>query len=68
MAGFSSWLAQFRQVNAAVGDLARDAAADPDWPDGPDELETYTDHLESAGASRAALETLEEAWSQYRAS
>ncbi|OYP10069.1 hypothetical protein CFC35_41880 [Streptomyces sp. FBKL.4005] len=67
MAGFGGWLAQFTQVNGAIGDLARDAAADPDWPDGPDELETYTDHLESAGASEAALDVLADAWARYAA-
>nr|WP_192964270.1 YozE family protein [Streptomyces sp. F11] len=67
MSGFGAWLAQFTQVSNAIGDLARDAAADPGWPDGPDELETYTDHLEEAGASEAALETLAHAWDQYTA-
>jgi hypothetical protein len=68
VSGFGAWLAQFTQVSSAIGDLARDAAADPDWPDGPDELETYGDHLESAGASEAALETLADAWARYAAS
>ncbi|MET8566091.1 YozE family protein [Streptomyces flaveolus] len=67
MAGFGGWLAQFTQVNGAIGDLARDAAADLDWPDGPDELETYTDHLEAAGASEAALDVLADAWARYTA-
>lgn len=67
MSGFGAWLTQFTQVSRAIGDLARDAAADPDWPDGPDELETYADHLESAGASEAALETLADAWDTYTA-
>lgn len=66
MGGFSSWLARFSQVNAAIGDLARDAAADPDWPQGPDELETYLDHLEDVGASETALVTLREAWACYQ--
>ena len=38
MSGFRSWLTQFVQVNSAVGDLARDVAADPDWLEGSDEL------------------------------
>ncbi|MFF9733710.1 YozE family protein [Streptomyces albidoflavus] len=67
MAGFSDWLAQFTQVNSALGDLARDAAADPYWPEGPDDLETYTDHLEGAGASEAALDVLSDAWARYTA-
>jgi hypothetical protein len=68
VSGFGAWLAQFTQVSSAIGDLARDAAADEDWPEGPDELETYADHLESAGASEAALETLADAWARYAAS
>ncbi|MFI1890445.1 YozE family protein [Streptomyces jumonjinensis] len=67
MGGFGGWLAQFTQVRGAIGDLARDASADTDWPEGPDELETYTDHLDAAGASPAALETLTEAWARYAA-
>ncbi len=68
MSGFGAWLRQFTQVSSAIGDLARDAAADPDWPDGPDDVETYVDHLESVGASEAALETLADAWARYAAS
>jgi len=68
VSGFGTWLERFTQVRSAIGDLARDAAADPDWPDGPDELETYADHLEEAGASEAALETLADAWARYAAS
>ncbi|WP_331764366.1 YozE family protein [Streptomyces sp. NBC_01506] len=67
MSGFGDWLAQFTQVRGAIGDLARDAAADTDWPEEPDELETYVDHLDAAGASPAALETLADAWTQYAA-
>ncbi|MCX4682631.1 YozE family protein [Streptomyces sp. NBC_01433] len=65
MSGFGGWLAQFTQVRGGIGDLARDAAADADWPEEPDELETYVDHLEAAGASTAALETLADAWTRY---
>ncbi|AZK98830.1 MULTISPECIES: YozE family protein [Streptomyces] len=67
MSGFGDWLNQFTQVRGAIGDLARDAAADADWPEEPDELETYVDHLDAAGASPAALETLADAWAQYAA-
>jgi len=67
MSGFRGWLAQFTQVNGAIGDLARDVAADTDWPEGSDELETYLDHLDAAGASPAALDTLVDAWHRYAA-
>ena len=45
MDGFTAWLAANAQARTSVGDLARDAAADPDWPQGPDELETWFDYL-----------------------
>ncbi|MEV7595482.1 YozE family protein [Streptomyces sp. NPDC089922] len=67
MSGFGNWLARFTQVTGPIGDLARDVAADADWPQEPDDLETYTDHLEAAGASPAALEALAEAWGRYAA-
>lgn len=67
MDGFGGWLAQFSQVKAPIGDLARDAAMDSEWPEGPDELATYVDHLEDAGACQDALDTLEEAWARYQA-
>lgn len=64
--GFGEWLSKNTQARNAVGDLARDAAADPDWPEGSDELETFTEHLEDVGASQAALDTLHQAWELYR--
>lgn len=65
MSGFGQWLAAFEGESSAIGDLARDAAADPAWPDGPDEIAVFREHLEELGAVQAALETLEQAWEQY---
>ncbi|MFF8938085.1 hypothetical protein ACF08O_25850 [Streptomyces paradoxus] len=67
MAGFRGWLAQFQQARTPLGDLARLAAGDPAWPDGPDRLQTYTDYRERAGASTAALQNLVDAWVLYAA-
>ncbi|MFF7771814.1 YozE family protein [Streptomyces massasporeus] len=65
MQGFRGWLARFRQARSPLGDLARLAADDPAWPDGPDRLQTYTDYMERAGSSSAALQTLIDAWILY---
>ncbi|GAA2768866.1 hypothetical protein GCM10010103_79100 [Streptomyces paradoxus] len=67
MQGFRRWLAQYERTRTPPGDLARLAAGDPAWPDGPDRLQTYTDYMERAGASTAALQTLLDAWVQYAA-
>ncbi|WP_327258135.1 YozE family protein [Streptomyces sp. NBC_01244] len=65
MSGFGQWLAAFEGEGSAIGDLARDAAADPLWPDGPDEIDVFREHLEELGVMEAALETLGRAWEQY---
>ncbi|MFJ1732854.1 MULTISPECIES: YozE family protein [unclassified Streptomyces] len=65
MQGFQRWLTQFQQARTPLGDLARLAATDPAWPDGPDRLPTYSDYMERAGASAAALQALVDAWVQY---
>ncbi|MER5374937.1 hypothetical protein [Streptomyces sp. NPDC002553] len=43
------------------------ATRDPAWPSGPERLPTYTDYMERAGASSAALRTLLDAWVLYAA-
>ncbi|MFD3441887.1 YozE family protein [Streptomyces sp. NPDC058685] len=65
MGGFTAWLALHVTDQDAVGELARRAAADPDWPEGPDRLATFTDHLESGGATPTALQSLTDAWIRY---
>ncbi|MET7711498.1 hypothetical protein [Streptomyces sp. NPDC005407] len=40
MDGFGARLTQPTQDGGAIGDLASDAAADPDWPESPDRLKT----------------------------
>ncbi|MEU3844118.1 YozE family protein [Streptomyces sp. NPDC028635] len=67
MQGFRGWLAQFEQPPTSLGDLARLAVGDPAWPDGPDRSRIYTDYMERAGASPAALQTFIDAWILYAA-
>ncbi|MGW0754509.1 hypothetical protein [Streptomyces sp. NPDC002587] len=49
----------------ALGERATRAAADPDWPEEPDRLETFTEHLEGCHATPAALQDLADAWVRY---
>ncbi|GAA2231047.1 hypothetical protein GCM10010104_26010 [Streptomyces indiaensis] len=49
---------RFDKARAPLGDFARLAAGDPGWPDGPARLSAYTDYMERAGASTAALQVL----------
>ncbi|MFJ8628887.1 YozE family protein [Kitasatospora sp. NPDC093550] len=68
MGDFAAWLEQFSQVSGSIGDLAKDVAADPEWPDGPDTLDAYLDHLEAAhglDADSPAAEALRQAWEHY---
>ncbi|MFD9476245.1 MULTISPECIES: YozE family protein [Streptomyces] len=65
MEGFTDWLLRRTGDQGAIGELARKAAADPDWPEGPDRLQTFTDHLEGGGATRTMLQNLMDAWIQY---
>ncbi|MFD0149453.1 YozE family protein [Streptomyces sp. NPDC055721] len=65
MDGFTAWLLRHVTDQGAIGELARLAAADPDWPEGPDRLQTFTDHLEGSGATRAGLQNLTDAWVHY---
>lgn len=65
MDGFTAWLLQHATDQGSTGELARRAAADPGWPEGPDRLQTFTDHLERGGATRTALQDLTDAWIRY---
>lgn len=65
MNGFTAWLAQHMADPGAVGELARRAAADPDWPESPDRLPTFTEYLERSGATRTVLQDLTDAWIRY---
>ncbi|MFG2232688.1 YozE family protein [Streptomyces sp. NPDC048723] len=65
MDGFTAWLLRHVTDQGAIGDLARKAAADPDWPEDPNRLQTFTDHMEHGGATQTALQNLTDAWIRY---
>lgn len=65
MPGFKAWLSQFRDDQTATGDLARDVAADPDWPV-PTDLELIFLHMIELDASDNALEALRVAWERWQ--
>jgi len=62
---FRQWLLRFRREESAIGDLARDALADTDWPRDSGSLSKYARHLEDVGACDRAADTLREAWARY---
>jgi hypothetical protein len=64
--GFTAWLKMHAKDESAIGDLARDVAADPDWPSRR-QLSGQREYLEERGAIPAAVETLERAWGLYEA-
>ncbi|MEU2757563.1 YozE family protein [Streptomyces albidoflavus] len=63
--GFTPWLKTHAKEQNAIGDLARDVAADPNWPSRR-QLEGQREYLEELGAVPRAIETLERAWKIYR--
>lgn len=64
---FYSWLLQFKDEDTAVGDLARDARIDGDFPRRSISYRHLKKYLESKGACDAAMDVFEEAFAQYKA-
>ena len=63
---FVEWLARQTRRRDAVGDLARDARSDPDWPPaGKPSRAKLRAHLEAQGAIPAALAALDVAWDEW---
>jgi hypothetical protein len=63
---FRAWLLRHVDEQTPIGDLARDARADDEWPEGgPESLQLYNEHLEAMNACQDALDVLEDAWSRY---
>jgi hypothetical protein len=62
---FTQWLAKHQKRDSPLGDLARDAASDPTWPDAP-EKKKYIDYLEKINASYGAIDALHSAWRSYK--
>ncbi|MCX4826597.1 YozE family protein [Streptomyces sp. NBC_01142] len=54
---FKQWLEEQRHTTLESGVLARDVAADPDWPDS-DDLEDLVLYLDWKGASDEAVARL----------
>ncbi|GGW58274.1 hypothetical protein GCM10010503_39140 [Streptomyces lucensis JCM 4490] len=61
---FTAWLKTHADQHNAIGDLARDVSADPNWPSRRGR-QGQRDYLEECGAVTGAIETLERAWTQY---
>lgn len=65
MVTFNTWLGLQSDRDDPVGDLARDAASDPDWPD-VEALDRLQDHIiGAANAGSPALPALERAWAEW---
>ena len=61
---FTKWLLERIKEDSATGDLARDAAQDPDFPEYGG-LSHYLEHLESNGACDNAIAALAQAWAKW---
>ena len=61
---FTAWLKTHADQSSAIGDLAQDVSADPEWPSRTG-LPGQRDYLEERGPIPAAIETWERAWKQY---
>ena len=64
---FYSWLSQFKDENAAIGDLARDARSDADFPRRSVSYRHLKDYLECKHASEDAMNVFTDAFAQYKA-
>lgn len=63
---FYSWLLQFKDDYTAIGDLARDARSDADFPRRSMSYRHLKDYLESKHACDAAMNVFKEAFDQYK--
>jgi hypothetical protein len=64
---FATWLRERETEETPIGDLARDVAADGCLGD-RENLSAIREHLRSHGAEEAALQTLDDAWAEWRTS
>ena len=65
MNAFTLWLSAQVKREDPVGDLARDAGYDIDFPTSG-KLSDYRDHLTDVGACRGALAALSRAWFEFQ--
>ncbi len=63
---FTQWLAKQTERDTPLGDLARDAAEDGEWPTAGTILAVFEEHLRRRGACEDAQHTLTRAWRSYR--
>jgi uncharacterized protein YozE (UPF0346 family) len=64
---FYSWLLQFKNDDTAIGDLARDASSDGEFPRRSISYRYLKKYLESKHACDAAMNVFKEAFAQYKA-
>jgi len=62
---FAAWLKSQRHRDDAVGDLARDAAADRRWPKAARSLQCLLGYLDGRGACAGAVEACRRAWAEF---
>ena len=63
---FYSWLLQFKNDNTAIGDLARDARDDNEFPRRSISYRHLKKYLESKQACDAAMNVFMEVFTQYK--
>jgi uncharacterized protein YozE (UPF0346 family) len=63
---FHQWLMTQTSRDDAVGDLARGASQDYEWPRHSTDLSAYRQRLREEGAVEAALDVLDRAWEEWR--
>ena len=64
-AGFSRWLFRHRNDDTPIGDLARDAYIDDQWPIKSDNFFSFYGYLNRVAFGGAWLNTLMNAWMEY---
>lgn len=63
--GFSRWLAKQVNDDSAIGDLARDAIQDGNWPHKAKRFEEFHAYLRSRNTCQGAIDALADAWQLY---
>jgi uncharacterized protein YozE (UPF0346 family) len=63
---FYEWLMKQVDRNDPVGDLARDAKSDNQFPVSATHFGRVLGHLAAMGAGQPAKQALQEAWREYR--
>ena len=63
---FHGWLMHNRWRADPIGDLARDAHSDQEWPRRGSEVGAFKAYLVNRGACPSALRALRHAWTEYR--